>query len=75
LPITGQLVLKGAIGSLDVKGSEKAGNYKIGGFMRYSTSFSQLLSFYADLGAGYQNISLKMQKGCMHLLTLGYSLI
>ena len=63
MPIPGQLVLKGAIGSLDVKRSEKTENYKIGGFVRYSTSFSQLFSFYADLGAGYQNTSLNNAKG------------
>ncbi|QGK76787.1 porin family protein [Flavobacterium sp. SLB02] len=54
---------EGAIGSLDVKGSEKTENYKIGRFVRYSTSFSQLFSFYADLGAGYQNTSLNNAKG------------
>jgi len=54
---------EGAIGSLDVKGSEKTENYKIGGFVRYSTSLSELFSFYADLGAGYQNTSLNNAKG------------
>jgi hypothetical protein len=54
---------EGAIGSLDVKGSEKTENYKIGPFVRYSTSFSQLFSFYADVGAGYQNTSLNNVKG------------
>jgi len=55
--------IEGTIGTLNVKGFEKTENYKIGGFVRYSTPLSETFSFYTDLGAGYQNTSLNNAKG------------
>jgi len=55
--------VEGAIGTVDVKGYDKTENYKIGAFVRYSTPLSETFSFYADLGAGYQNTSLNNAKG------------
>ncbi|MCD0470977.1 porin family protein [Flavobacterium sp. JAS] len=61
--------VQGTIATLDVKGSEKTENYKIGGFVRYSTALSETFSFYTDLGAGYQNTSLNNAKGMYASLT------
>ncbi|WP_456314042.1 hypothetical protein [Pseudomonas shirazensis] len=55
--------VEGTIATLDVKGFGKTENYKIGGFVRYSTPLSETFSFYTDLGAGYQNSSLNNAKG------------
>ncbi|WP_394772797.1 porin family protein [Flavobacterium sp.] len=61
--------VEGAIGTIDVKGFEKTENYKIGGFVRYSTPLSETFAFYTDLGAGYQNTSLNNAKGMYVNLT------
>jgi len=61
--------VEGTIATLDVKGFGKTENYKIGGFVRYSTPLSETFSFYTDLGAGYQNSSLNNAKGMYASLT------
>lgn len=61
--------VEGNIATLNVKGLEKNENYKIGGFVRYSTALSETFSFYTDLGTGYQNTSLNNAKGMYASLT------
>ncbi|GAA3779027.1 outer membrane beta-barrel protein [Flavobacterium ginsengiterrae] len=55
--------VEGSIMNVKTTGEDKTEKYKIGGFVRYSTPFSNLFSFYMDLGAGYQNTSLNNAKG------------
>ena len=61
--------VEGAIANVDVKGFGKTENYKIGGFVRYSTPLSETFAFYTDLGAGYQSTSLNDGKGMYASLT------
>lgn len=61
--------VEGAIITRDVKGLKKTEDYKIGGFVRYSTPLSEIFSFYTDLGAGYQNTSLDKAKGVYASIT------
>ena len=61
--------VEGAIANVDVKGFGKTENYKIGGFVRYSTPLSETFAFYTDLGAGYQSTSLSDGKGMYASLT------
>lgn len=57
------LGVEGSIMNVKSTGSDRTEKYKIGGFLRYSTPLSETFSFYADLGAGYQNTSVNNAKG------------
>lgn len=57
------LGVEGSIMNVKTSGLDKTEKYKIGGFVRYSVPLSNMFSFYADLGAGYQNTSLNNAKG------------
>ncbi|MFB9077437.1 outer membrane beta-barrel protein [Flavobacterium procerum] len=55
--------LQGSIMNAKVTGLENNEKYKVGGFVRYSVSLSELFSFYGDFGVGYQKTSLNNAKG------------
>ncbi|MBE8727692.1 outer membrane beta-barrel protein [Flavobacterium hungaricum] len=55
--------VEGSIMNTKITGLDKTEKYKIGGFVRYSVPLFNMFSFYADLGAGYQNTSLNNAKG------------
>ncbi|MCP2029278.1 hypothetical protein L1276_004462 [Flavobacterium sp. HSC-32F16] len=55
--------VQGSIKNTKTASLDKTEKYKIGGFVRYSTPLYEMFSFYADLGAGYQNTSLNNAKG------------
>jgi hypothetical protein len=61
--------VEGSIKSIDTDGLAKSEKYKIGGFVRYSVPFSEIFSFYTDLGAGYQTASINDAKGMYVNLT------
>jgi putative salt-induced outer membrane protein YdiY len=61
--------VEGSIMSIDTNGFDKSEKYKIGGFVRYAVPFSEIFSFYTDLGAGYQTASINDAKGMYVNLT------
>jgi hypothetical protein len=61
--------VEGSVMTFKASGIDKSEEYKIGGFVRYSTPLSELFSVYADLGAGYQNASLNNAKGIYASIT------
>ncbi|MDR6762429.1 hypothetical protein J2Y38_002640 [Flavobacterium sp. 2755] len=55
--------VEGSITNSKISGLDRQEEYKIGAFARYSTPLSQMFSFYADLGTGYQTRTLDNAKG------------
>lgn len=66
--------VEGSIQNVDTDGLEKSEKYKIGGFLRYTTSITELFAFYADLGVGYQTNSINDAKGMYASLTPNLSI-
>ncbi|SHH84695.1 outer membrane beta-barrel protein [Flavobacterium defluvii] len=63
------LGVEGSILNYKESNSKREEAYKVGVFTRYSVPLSDLFSFYADLGAGYQERSIDKTKGVYAGLT------
>ncbi|WP_125722300.1 outer membrane beta-barrel protein [Flavobacterium ustbae] len=63
------LGVEGSILNFKESGEEREEAYRIGAFTRYSIPLSDLFSFYADLGAGYQERNIDKTKGVYASLT------
>ena len=55
--------VEGSVLTYKTTGLEKQEGYRVGGFVRYAKPLSEIFAVYADLGAGYQNISLNDADG------------
>lgn len=65
------LGVEGSILNYKESGSKTKEAYRVGAFTRYSMPLSELFSFYADLGVGYQERSIDKTKGVYAGLTPG----